>query len=494
MSAPTIQTNPLPPAPSAVDLLDNTSPSLISQAWNQWLLQAQQKINVINEVLAALSSGSITPEGALGVSSGGTGATTASVAFGNLSPLTTSGDMLIYNGGNIRLPISTNGFILQIVAGIPTWVNPSAGSSPLTTKGDLYGYSTAPARIPVGSDTYVLTADSTNTLGVSWKPAGTPTLPVTTKGDILGYSTLPARIPVGADGQALLADSTQALGVKWGAAGSSSPLTTKGDLYGFSTTNARVPVGTDGQVLTAQSSSVTGLSWGTPFSTYTGPAFSYVSSLLHFNGINGSTTFTDQVTGNTWTANNATISTSQFLFGSSAGYFSGGSNSCIYMPTNSGFDVGLGNWTIEFAIYAIGSHQAGARLFQTRDGDTYSGIAIDLNQGTPQGVYLYLSSTGSSFDILGSTLIFTLTTGSFFRFLIQRSLNSIQVFVNGILSYSTAIPSSPIYYNSADSIIIGGNHTGISRSINGYLDEFRFTKGLSLVSSYPLATSEFPNS
>lgn len=261
MSAPTVQTNPLPPAPSAVDLLDNTRPSLISQAWNQWLLQAQQKINVINETLAILSSGSVTPGGALGVSSGGTGATTASVAFGNLSPLTTSGDMLIYNGGNIRLPISTNGFVLQIVAGIPTWVNPSAGSSPLTTKGDLYGYSTAPARIPVGSDTYVLTADSTNTLGVSWKPAGTPTLPVTTKGDILGYSTLPARIPVGTDGQLLLADSTQALGVRWGPAGSSSPLTTKGDLYGYSNTDVRVPVGNDGQVLTSDSTNVNGISW-----------------------------------------------------------------------------------------------------------------------------------------------------------------------------------------------------------------------------------------
>lgn len=42
-------------------------------------------------------------------------------------------------------------------------------SSPLTTKGDLYGYSTTNARIPVGTDNYVLTADSTNALGVSWQ-------------------------------------------------------------------------------------------------------------------------------------------------------------------------------------------------------------------------------------------------------------------------------------------------------------------------------------
>ncbi len=45
---------------------------------------------------------------------------------------------------------------------------------------------------------------------------------VTTKGDIQGYSTSPARIPVGTDGQVLSADSTQALGVKWQNAGTNS--------------------------------------------------------------------------------------------------------------------------------------------------------------------------------------------------------------------------------------------------------------------------------
>ncbi len=40
--------------------------------------------------------------------------------------------------------------------------------SPLTTKGDLYGFDTANARIPVGTDGQVLTADSTQALGVKW--------------------------------------------------------------------------------------------------------------------------------------------------------------------------------------------------------------------------------------------------------------------------------------------------------------------------------------
>lgn len=41
-------------------------------------------------------------------------------------------------------------------------------TSPLTTKGDIYGHSTVDARIPVGSDGQLLEADSTQTLGVKY--------------------------------------------------------------------------------------------------------------------------------------------------------------------------------------------------------------------------------------------------------------------------------------------------------------------------------------
>ena len=45
-------------------------------------------------------------------------------------------------------------------------------ASPLTTKGDLWGFSTLNARVPVGANGTVLTADSTNPLGVAWAAAG----------------------------------------------------------------------------------------------------------------------------------------------------------------------------------------------------------------------------------------------------------------------------------------------------------------------------------
>ena len=42
------------------------------------------------------------------------------------------------------------------------------GGSPLTTKGDVYGFSTVDARIPIGANDTVLTADSTQALGLKW--------------------------------------------------------------------------------------------------------------------------------------------------------------------------------------------------------------------------------------------------------------------------------------------------------------------------------------
>lgn len=44
----------------------------------------------------------------------------------------------------------------------------TSSASPLTTKGDVFGFSTTNARIPIGTNGFVLTADSTQALGLKW--------------------------------------------------------------------------------------------------------------------------------------------------------------------------------------------------------------------------------------------------------------------------------------------------------------------------------------
>jgi len=65
----------------------------------------------------------------------------------------------------------------------------SGGTSALTTKGDILGFDTAPNRVPVGSNGDVLTADSTQPLGVKWAPPGSSGSPFVSAG---AYGTRPA--------------------------------------------------------------------------------------------------------------------------------------------------------------------------------------------------------------------------------------------------------------------------------------------------------------
>ena len=64
----------------------------------------------------------------------------------------------------------TTGQVLSKTSGTNmdfTWVTPT-DQTPLTTKGDLFTFSTVDARLGVGTNGHVLTADSTQSVGIKW--------------------------------------------------------------------------------------------------------------------------------------------------------------------------------------------------------------------------------------------------------------------------------------------------------------------------------------
>ena len=67
--------------------------------------------------------------GTLPIASGGTGQTTASAAFNALSPITTTGDLILGNGTNsaTRLAIGANGYLLTSNGTTASWVAAPAG-------------------------------------------------------------------------------------------------------------------------------------------------------------------------------------------------------------------------------------------------------------------------------------------------------------------------------------------------------------------------------
>lgn len=102
----------------------------------------------------------------------------AAAAGGYTDPLTTNGDIVIRAAGSTtRLGIGTAGQVLAVNSGLPSWQTNSP-TLPLTTKGDLLVYDTGLNRLPVGTDGQVLTADAASTPGVKWAAAaGGSTLP-----------------------------------------------------------------------------------------------------------------------------------------------------------------------------------------------------------------------------------------------------------------------------------------------------------------------------
>jgi trimeric autotransporter adhesin len=75
------------------------------------------------------TSGAITVAGTLAIGSGGTGQTTAGAAFNALSPITTTGDLILGNGTNsaTRLGIGANGYLLTSNGTTASWQAAPAG-------------------------------------------------------------------------------------------------------------------------------------------------------------------------------------------------------------------------------------------------------------------------------------------------------------------------------------------------------------------------------
>lgn len=120
---------------------------------------------LVNATGARLVNGTIQPPSTSVTSAGTVSVTNSITGDGSTgTPLKLVGDSA--SPGN-NMVYGTNG------SGVKSWYAAGTGySPPVTTKGDLFGFSTVAARVPVGADTFVLTADSTQTLGLKWAAAG----------------------------------------------------------------------------------------------------------------------------------------------------------------------------------------------------------------------------------------------------------------------------------------------------------------------------------
>jgi hypothetical protein len=203
-----------------------------------------------------------------------------------------------------------------------------------------------------------------------------------------------------------------------------------------------------------------------------------VSALLHFDGANGSTTFTDQ-TGKVWARRGSvtSIGTTQSVFGSSSLYI-GPTNltttgdSGITTPDHDDWDFGLSDFEIEWYVYFLNltSYQT---IFD-HGGAAGGGIVIQTDTGNGR-IAVYLGSPIATI-IEGSNP----TINAWHAYKLARYGNTLVLRRDGVItaiSINGAIGSANIV--NTKPAIIGASWSGTSTgqyNVAGYIDEFRATK------------------
>jgi hypothetical protein len=213
--------------------------------------------------------------------------------------------------------------------------------------------------------------------------------------------------------------------------------------------------------------------------------------LLHFDGANNSTTFTDSssyahaVTA----ADNAVISTTQSKFGGASGYFDGDGDG-VTVPDGAEFAFGSGNFTIEAWVWPINASTAVGGIYGQRQGgsgDGYGIVLYVLNGST----HLVVSESGTDWNINFSGEV-PVVSGEWSHIALVRNGNNWTVYVNGVVSQTI---NSSIAVHDANGSPSAGNAGFAGQYFYGYIDDLRVTKGVARYTApFTPPDAPFPNS
>lgn len=197
--------------------------------------------------------------------------------------------------------------------------------------------------------------------------------------------------------------------------------------------------------------------------------FNTVSLLLHMEGSNGSSVFTDSSSKNfsLTRVGSPVISTAQSKIGTSSYYYGGGgsSASCLY-AINDAFKFGSGDFTLETYAYYLGVSNGGTTdyniLIDTRK-------TSDGTEGSWFGVY-------NNIIYMEGQPTVSMPANKWVHLAFVRNSGSLKLYLDGVLSYTI---SSTINYNSGYFSLGGASYTFLGGApFRGYLDEIRISKGV----------------
>jgi hypothetical protein len=230
--------------------------------------------------------------------------------------------------------------------------------------------------------------------------------------------------------------------------------------------------------------------------SYKDPDFANVSLLLHGNGTNGSTTFTDNSPSpKTVTAvGNAQISTAQSKFGGASIEFDKVADR-LTLAASSDFAFGTGDFTVELWAYSrdvLGANQRGFLQISPVAGGLstsyVNGIFIAQGGDATGGVLTGGLYANINNNYVGSNTA-VLSTNTWFHVALTRASGTVRLFFNGNVHASITNTS-----NVTGSNLVVGGYYDTAFLYDGYIDDLRITKGVArYTSNFSVPPAQFPD-
>jgi len=202
---------------------------------------------------------------------------------------------------------------------------------------------------------------------------------------------------------------------------------------------------------------------------------SYTKAMLHMDGTDASTTFTDEPAGasaHTFTAaGTAQIDTAIKHFGTAAGLFDGNSD-YISAPNSADFEFGSGDFTVDFWFNRAG----GDGTYRSMCGITNSALndihlLIRLTDANAvQGIVI---TDGNNGNVTGTTAF---TATGWHHCALFRHKDRCYMAIDGIIEHSNVITGT--VSTPAEPLVIGKSGSFAGQYWNGSIDEFRLSVGV----------------
>jgi len=222
---------------------------------------------------------------------------------------------------------------------------------------------------------------------------------------------------------------------------------------------------------------------------------SFTKLLLHCNGSDTSTTFTDDsASGHIVTANgNSQIDTAQSKFGGASGLFDNVGD-YLSVPDSADWDFGSGDFTIDCWVRFIGVVNANTFCSRSTSGTSYFYFAYETDGGG-QLRFRDFNNDSPSPTRPNIARAWTPSLNTWYHVAVSRSGDDFRLFIDGVQQGATVTSTGYSFLDRSAELQIGAfSSAGTTYDMNGHIDEFRWSKGVArYTGNFTPATGEYDN-